>query len=65
MPVEALQVMAASTRNLVDSDLARRAIGPNEVFPSFELPSHERVSVSLPDLLAKGPMVATVYRGVW
>ena len=33
--------------------------------PHFELPNQQGKSVSLTDLLAKGPVVVTFYRGSW
>jgi len=65
VPVEVVQIMQRATRDLEDSGLAGKALGPGDRFPDFELPSHRGTSVRSQDLLAHGPLVATVYRGVW
>ncbi|UTW12144.1 peroxiredoxin-like family protein [Marinobacterium rhizophilum] len=41
------------------------AIALNQKAPGFELPDPEGKLVSLVDLLAKGPLVVTFYRGSW
>ena len=41
------------------------AIGLGQKAPGFELPDSEGKSISLVDLLAKGPLVVTFYRGSW
>lgn len=41
------------------------AIGLGQKAPGFALPDPEGKLISLPDLLAKGPLVVTFYRGSW
>lgn len=41
------------------------AIGIGQKAPDFELPNARGEAVSLADLLAKGPVVVTFYRGSW
>jgi peroxiredoxin len=41
------------------------AIGLNQQAPGFELPDSEGTAISSLDLLAKGPLVVTFYRGSW
>ena len=41
------------------------ALDLNQVAPSFELPNQHGQSVQLTELLAKGPVVITFYRGSW
>ena len=65
MPPESVKIMEKATRDLEESGLALDALGTGDRFPSFELPSHRGGSVRLQDLLGQGPLVATVYRGVW
>jgi len=60
-----VQIMQQATRDLEDSGLAGKALGVGDHFPAFELPSHRGTSVRSQDLLDQGPLVATVYRGVW
>ena len=46
-------------------DLANKAIQINQQAPRFELPDQEGKQILLDDLLAKGPVVITFYRGDW
>lgn len=41
------------------------ALDLNQIAPSFELPNQHGQSVQLTELLAKGPVVVTFYRGSW
>lgn len=64
-PAEALAVMDRATRDLIDSGLAEKAAGVGDRFADFELPGHRGDLVRSAELLAAGPLVVTVYRGVW
>lgn len=44
-------------------DLGNKAIQINQQAPHFELPNQEGKQIFLDDLLAKGPVVITFYRG--
>ena len=46
-------------------DLGNKAIQINQQAPHFELPNQEGKQILLDDLLAKGPVVITFYRGDW
>ena len=46
-------------------DLGNKAIQINQQAPRFELPNQEGKQILLDDLLAKGPVVITFYRGDW
>ncbi|WP_166378126.1 peroxiredoxin-like family protein [Pseudoalteromonas sp. Z9A4] len=41
------------------------ALDLNQIAPSFELPNQHGQSVQLTELLAKGPVLVTFYRGSW
>ena len=41
------------------------ALALEQIAPSFELPNQHGQSVQLTELLAKGPVVVTFYRGSW
>lgn len=41
------------------------ALALEQIAPSFELPNQHGQSVQLTELLAKGPLVVTFYRGSW
>ncbi|GMR24299.1 MAG: hypothetical protein BMS9Abin37_2822 [Acidobacteriota bacterium] len=64
-PPEALSVMDAATQKLVDSDLASKILGDGEALPEFELPNVDGAVIRSSELLARGKLVLSIYRGVW
>lgn len=64
-PEAAFEAFARSTQELIDSGQAERAIKAGDTVPDFVLTDSDRNEVALRDLLAKGPVVLTFYRGVW
>jgi len=65
IPAEWREVMERATTDLVASGLAERARGKGDPLPPFELEDTEGHLVSSRDLLDRGPLVVTWYRGVW
>jgi peroxiredoxin len=57
--------MHRSTAELAASGQAQRALAVGATLPAFTLSDSEDRAVSSADLLAKGPLVITFYRGVW
>lgn len=64
-PAEAFEAFGRSTQELIDSGQADRAVKAGDKVPDFVLTDSDRNEVALQDLLAKGPVVLTFYRGVW
>ena len=64
-PPEVLAVMHRVTDELIASGQAERALKSDDRAPAFTLPDPEGKPVSSQDLLAKGPLVVTFYRGAW
>ncbi len=64
-PPDVLSVMDAATQKLVDSDLASKILGEGEALPEFELPNVDGLLVRSSDLLSRGKLVLSIYRGVW
>ncbi|TDF39268.1 AhpC/TSA family protein [Alteromonadaceae bacterium M269] len=64
-PAGAFDAFARSTQELIDSGIAERAIKVGDKAPDFVLPDSNGNDVSLQELLAKGPVILTFYRGVW
>jgi AhpC/TSA family len=62
---EALEIMHRATAELIETGQAQRAKKVGEVAPQFTLRDPEGNDVSSRDLLAKGPLVVSFYRGVW
>jgi peroxiredoxin len=60
-----LETMSQATQSLIDSEQAEYALKAGDRAPDFTLQTADGVSVSSRELLARGPLVATFYRGVW
>src|SRR6476646_1373408 len=64
-PAEVLSAIEAANEKLAASGIAGRALKKGDKLPAFELPDATGKSVRSADLLAKGPLVITFYRGAW
>jgi peroxiredoxin len=62
---EALDTMRRATEELIASAQAQRARRAGDRAPDFILADPDRKPVSMRELLAKGPLVVSFYRGVW
>ncbi len=59
------QVMQAQAQALADAGLLDRALRAGDIAPEFALPDQAGRVVSLRELLARGPVVLTFFRGGW
>ena len=64
-PPEALTVMHRATDDLLNSGIMEKILKAGEKAPEFTLPDQQGHMVSSSDLLSKGPLVLSFYRGVW
>jgi len=64
-PPEVVEVLVGEIKKLVQSGIADNAIKTGEVLPEFTLPDEKGNLVSSKDLLARGPLAVSFYRGVW
>lgn len=64
-PAEVLAVMDRAHHALVDSGITQRILGEGAVAPAFRLRDSGGGTVDSADLLGRGPMVLTFYRGRW
>src|SRR5690348_12545229 len=62
---ERLDAMARATAELIESGQAQRARKAGDIAPDFTLKNPDGNPVSSRELLAKGPLVISFYRGVW
>jgi peroxiredoxin len=60
-----LNTMNRATELLIDSQQADYALEAGDAAPEFTLQDADGKSVSSLGLLARGPLVATFYRGIW
>lgn len=65
MPADILELMARTTRELIATGLTEQALKVGTKAPAFTLPDHTGTPVALENLLAKGPVVLSFYRGGW
>jgi len=62
---EVIAIMDRATDELIASGQAARARGAGDRAPDFALEGPDGEVVSSADLLARGPLVVSFYRGVW
>src|SRR6266851_2984934 len=65
VPRSVIETMHRATAELIASGAASRAKKAGDVAPSFLLKDPEGNVVSSNELLKKGPLVVSFYRGVW
>lgn len=65
IPEEIRRRMATAAARLRDSPLAAMAVQVGDRAPGFALPDTEGHTVRLEDLLRRGPVVLSFYRGGW
>ena len=65
IPAQHLQVMHQATEDLRSSGIRDGVLKVGDPAPAFELPNIAGEVVRSADLLDKGPLVVTFYRGVW
>lgn len=65
MPSELLATLMADTAQLVQSGLAAKGVMVGEKAPTFALPNAVGKTITLTELLKKGPVVINFYRGAW
>ena len=65
VPPEVIDTMDRATTELIASGAAARALKAGEAAPAFTLNDPDGTPVASADLLAKGPLVVSFYRGVW
>ena len=65
VPPDALATMQQATHDLNASGILAKAVKVGDLAPDFELLDTEGAAVALGDLLDKGPLVLSFYRGRW
>lgn len=64
-PPEVVAILLGEVEKLVESGIAGNALKVGEALPEFTLPDEKGNLVSSKDLIAKGPLAISFYRGVW
>ncbi len=65
MPEDKRAIMGRATRDLRDSGIMDGVIKVGDTLPAFSLSNADGETVSSADLLARGAVVLTVFRGHW
>jgi peroxiredoxin len=65
VPRTVIETMHRATAELIESGAAQRAMKAGDVAPSFSLKDPEGNVVNSAELLKRGPLVLSFYRGVW
>jgi peroxiredoxin len=65
VPPAVIETMHGATAELIESGAARRAKKAGDVAPTFSLKDPDGNVVNSADLLRRGPLVLSFYRGVW
>jgi peroxiredoxin len=65
VPRSVIETMHRATNELIASGAASRALKAGDTAPAFVLNDAEGRPVSSAELLARGPLVVSFYRGVW
>jgi hypothetical protein len=62
---DSLAIMGRDAERLARSDILEGALAEGERMPEFKLTAAQGGEISSGQLLAKGPLVLTFYRGLW
>ena len=65
LPENARNLLRRSVQRVTESGIVDSAAGVGDRFPQFSLPNAGGEAVSSEELLAKGPLVVTFFRGGW
>ena len=65
VPPEALAIMHRATDDLRNSGIMDRAVKVGDKAPDFTLRNTSDQEISLSQLLSKGPVILSFYRGRW
>jgi len=58
-------IMGAANKELFESNLMDGVVKVGDRLPEFALPNAFKETIESSELLAAGPVVLTVFRGVW
>lgn len=65
VPPETLELMHRATSDLAEAVAKKPGLGVGDALPSFALSDQDGKVVNSIDLLARGPLVVTLFRGHW
>ena len=65
IPAETLEVMDAATQDLINKNLSKKSIKKGDTLTTAELINAKNEKINIDELLKKGPLVISFYRGGW
>jgi hypothetical protein len=65
VPTAVKNTMEAEAERLAQSGIAEKSLNVGDKAPAFSLPNGAGKTVASADLLSKGPLVVSFYRGGW
>ena len=65
LPAATAAIMKRATEDLRASGILQKVVGVGQRLPEFAATSHDGRNVSSRDLLARGPLVVSFFRGAW
>ena len=65
VPAEVPGIVARSLEDLRATGIVEKALGVGKAMPTFQLENQSGEVVKSDELLEKGPLVLTYYRGKW
>jgi hypothetical protein len=65
IPADKAAIMERATEDLRHSGILDRIVKVGSPAPSFTLSNHDGTRISSSDLLARGPLVVSFFRGSW
>ena len=65
VPEEGRNIITTESERLAQSGIADQSLKVGDKAPAFSLPNGAGKTVSSNDLLSKGPLVVSFYRGGW
>lgn len=65
IPADSMATMHKTTEDLRESGIADRVLKIGDSMPAFNLENTRGEMVNSADLLAKGPLVVSFFRGKW
>ena len=65
LPPATAAIMKRATEDLRASGILQKVVGVGQRVPEFVAASHDGRQVSSRDLLARGPLVVSFFRGAW
>ena len=65
IPPDRLAIMYGATEDLRQSGILDRIVKVGAKMPAFALANHDGRRISSDDVLARGPMILSFFRGSW